>query len=116
TGWQGRLAAGDVWSIGAPCPPESVAAARLGGHRQSVKDGLVHLLRLDEAGRGAWLDGREPMPHERVDWWLYLLLVVDAQLRDRPGRRPDWVALKLWLLRQARSRGVLTAAESAERM
>ncbi|MER7333632.1 MULTISPECIES: hypothetical protein [unclassified Micromonospora] len=108
--------AGDVWSISAPHPPELVAARRLGGQRQAVKDGLIHLLHLDEHQRRQWLDGRQPAPRERANWWLCLLLVIDQHLRDRSARRPDWAELKLWLLRQGRARGVFTGADSAEKL
>lgn len=115
SGWEGRLAAGDVWSIAAPWRPESVAAGQLTGQRQAVKDGLTHLLRLDDAERAAWLDRRQPRPQD-ANWWLYQVLVVDGQIGDRPGERSRWVVLKLWLLRQAHLRGVFTPVESAERM
>lgn len=108
--------AGDVWSISAPHPPELVAARRLGGQRQAIKDALVHLLQLDEHQRGQWLDRRQPAPHERANWWLYLLLVIDQHLRDQPGRRADSAELKLWLLRQGRARAVFSEAESAEKL
>jgi hypothetical protein len=108
--------AGNVWSISAPHPPELVAAGRLGGQRQAVKDGLVHLLQLDEHQRRQWLDRRQPAPHERANWWLYLLLVIDQHLGDQSGRRADWAELKLWLLRQGRARAVFTEAESAEKL
>lgn len=116
TGYQGLVDSGDVWSISAPHPPERVAARRLGGRRQSVKDGLVHLLHLDERRRRQWLDRRQPAPRERVNWWLYLLLVIDQQLHDQSGRRADWAELKLWLLRQGRARAVFSEAESAEKL
>jgi hypothetical protein len=101
TGGEGRVAAGDVWSISAPLRPESMAARDLGVGRQAVKDGLAHLLRLDDADRGAWLDRRQPAAAERANWWLYLLVVIDGQIAGQPGPRPEWVALKLWLLGQA---------------
>ncbi|MEV0431446.1 hypothetical protein [Micromonospora sp. NPDC050495] len=116
TGHQGLVDAGDVWSISAPHPPELVAARRLGGQRQSVKDGSVHLLRLDEDQRRQWLDRRQPGPRERVNWWLYLLLVIDQQLRDQSGWRAEWAELKLWLLWQGRARAVFSEAESAEKL
>jgi hypothetical protein len=97
-----------------------MAAGDLGVGRQAVKDGLAHLLRLDDADRGAdrgaWLDRRQPAAAERANWWLYLLVVIDGQIAGQPGPRPAWVALKLWLLGQARSRAVFTPAESAMRM
>ncbi|MCW3845186.1 hypothetical protein ONA70_34490 [Micromonospora yasonensis] len=116
TRYQGLVAAGDVWSISAPHPPELVAARRLGGQRQAVKDGLVHLLRLDEHQRQQWLDHRQPAPRERTNWWLYLLLVIDQQLRDQSGWRAEWAELKLWLLRQGQARAVFSEAESAEKL
>ncbi|NYF60072.1 hypothetical protein [Micromonospora purpureochromogenes] len=108
--------AGDVWSISAPHPRETVCAAGLGAQRQAIKDGLTHLLRLGDDQRRDWLDRRQPVPSERVNWWLYVLLVIDQQLRHQPRRRADWVELKLWLLRQGQARGVFTRAESAEKM
>jgi hypothetical protein len=116
TGWEGRLAAGDVWSIDAPWRPESIAAADLGVDRQAVKDGLTHLLRLGAADRAAWLDRRQPPSRDRANWWLYLFLVIDGQLAGRPEHRPTWAALKLWLLQQASARAVFTPAECAMKM
>ncbi|MEU5725925.1 hypothetical protein ABZ783_29450 [Micromonospora sp. NPDC047738] len=116
TGYLGLFDAGDVWSISAPHPPERVAARRLGGQRQAVKDGLAHLLQLDEHLRRQWLDRRQPAPRERANWWLYLLLVIDQQLRDLSGRRTDWAELKLWLLRQGQARAVFNEADSAEKL
>ncbi|MEV2238435.1 hypothetical protein [Micromonospora sp. NPDC049891] len=108
--------AGDVWSISGRQPPEAVAAAGLGAQRQAITDGLAHLLRLGDNQRRDWLDRRQPASSARVNWWLYLLLVIDQVLGDQPGRRADWVELKLWLLRQGQARGVLTRAESAEKV
>lgn len=117
TAYQDLVDAGDVWSIGAPHPPELVAAGRLGGRSQAVRDGLVHLLQLDAQQRWQWLDRRQPAPDERGNWWLYLLLVIDQHLREhRSRRRADWAELKLWLLRQGRARAVFTEAESAEKL
>jgi hypothetical protein len=87
-----------------------------GGRRQAVKDGLFHLLRLDEHQRGRWLDRRQPAPNERANWWLYLLLVIDQQLDGQSSRQADWAELKLWLLRQGRARAVFTEAASAEKL
>lgn len=108
--------AGDVWSISARHPPEAVAAAGLGAQRQAIKDGLAHLLRLGDNQRRDWLDRRQPASSARVNWWLNLLLVIDQLLGNQPGRRPDWVELKLWLLRQGHACGVFTRAESAEKV
>ncbi|MBM0224250.1 MULTISPECIES: hypothetical protein [Micromonospora] len=116
TGYQEMIDAGDVWSISAPHPPELVAAGRLGGQRRAVKDGLVHLLQLDEHQRRQWLDRRQPAPHERANWWLYLLLVIDQHLGDQSDRRADWAELKLWLLRQGRAWAVFSDADSAEKL
>lgn len=117
TGYLGLVDAGDVWSISASHPPELVAARRLGGQRQAVKDGLVvHLLQLDEHQRRQWLDRRQPAPRERANWWLYLLLVIDQHLGNQSGRRTDWAELKLWLLRQGQARAVFSEAESAEKL
>jgi hypothetical protein len=87
-----------------------------GGRRQAVKDGLVDLLRFDEHRRGRWLDRRQPAPNERVNWWLYLLLVIDQQLTGQSSRQADWAELELWLLRQGQARAVFTEAESAEQL
>lgn len=87
-----------------------------GGRRQAVEDGLVDLLRLDEHGRGRWLDRRQPAPTERANWWLYLLLVSDQHLDEQSSRQADWAELKLWLLRQGPARAVFTEAESAEQL
>ena len=116
TGHGQLIDAGDVCSISAPQPPETVSATVLDARRQAIKDGLAHLLRLDDDQRGDWLDRRQPAPGERVNWWLYLLLVVDQQVRHQESRRTDWVKLKLWLLHQGQARGVFTRAESAEKM
>jgi hypothetical protein len=66
--------------------------------------------------RRQWLDRRQPAPDERVNWWLYLLLVIDQQLRDQSGRRTDWAELKLWLLRQGQAQAVFNEADSAEKL
>ncbi|MFI7426628.1 hypothetical protein ACIBPB_06535 [Micromonospora sp. NPDC049836] len=116
TGHHGLVDAGDVWSISAPHPPERVAAGMLGGQRQAVKDGLAHLLRLDEHRRRQWLDRRQPAPSERANWWLSLLLVIDQQQGDQSGWPADWAALRLWLLRQGRARAVFTEAESVGKL
>jgi hypothetical protein len=108
--------AGDVWSITARHPTVWVGAAVLGAQRQAIKDGLTHLLRLDEDQRRDWLDRRQPASSDRVNWWLYLLLVIDQQLRHQPHRRADWVKLKLWLLRQGQARDVFTPAAIAEKL
>jgi hypothetical protein len=113
TGSEGSGDGGEVWSIAAPRRTETVAATELGVRHQAVKDGLTHLLRLGDAERVTWLDRRQSPPDERVNWWLHLLLVIDAQLGDQPAARPDWVALKLWLLPQAHTRAIFTPAESA---
>lgn len=116
TAYQAMINAGDVWSISAPHPAELVAAGRLGGQRQAVKDGLVHLLQLDEQQRWQWLDRRQPAPPDRANWWLYLLLVIDQHLGDQSRRRAGWAELKLWLLRQGRARAVFSEAASAEKL
>ncbi len=87
-----------------------------GGRRQAVEDGLVDLLRFDEHRRGRWLDRRQPAPNERVNWWLYLRLVIDQQLDGQSSRQADWAELELWLLRQGQARAVFTEAESAEQL
>ncbi|MET9269994.1 hypothetical protein [Kribbella sp. NPDC003557] len=107
---------GDVWSISAPHPPEAVAADRLSGQRHTVRDGLSHLLRLNEHQRERWLDRRQPAQQDRANWWLYLLLVIDDQLHNQPGQQTQWAGLKFWLLRQGCDRAVFTQAETADRL
>lgn len=113
TEWQ-RQDAGDVWSISGPYPPSTVAAAEVGASRQAVKDGVTHLLQLGDVERVGWLDRRQPPPGDLATWWLYLFLVIDQQVRDRPDRVAEWVALKVWLLRRAEATGVFAAAACAE--
>jgi hypothetical protein len=110
------IGVGDVWSISGRHPHEAVVAAGPGVPRQAITDGLAHLLRLGDNQRRDWLDRRQPESNARVNWWLYLLLVIDQLLGNQPGRRPDWVELKLWLLRQGQARGVFTRAEGAEKV
>jgi hypothetical protein len=114
--WRGALKAGDVFAIHVPHTAATVAADQLRGRYQVIRDGLEQLLRLDEAGRQAWLDWRQPAPADRLFWWLYLLLVVDGRLRDRPPGRARWITLRIWLLRQALARGVFSPARHAEDM
>jgi hypothetical protein len=116
TPWRGVLKPGDVYAIHAPHTTATVAADKLRGRHQSIRDGLDHLLRLDEAGRRTWLDTRQPAPSERLSWWLYLLLVIDGGLRDRPASRPRLIELRLWLTRQALARGVFSPVRHAANM
>jgi hypothetical protein len=104
---------GDVYAIHAPHTQATVAADQMRGRRQSFRDSLVHLVRLDDAGRQAWLDRREPAPPNRVNWWLYLMLVIDSRLQDQPGSRPEWVDLRLWLMHQALARGIFSKTRYA---
>jgi hypothetical protein len=87
-----------------------------GGRRQVAGDWLVHLLGLDEDGRRAWLDRRQPAPNERANWWLSLLVGIDVQLDTQSGQQADWAELKFWLLRQGKARAVFTEAETAEKL
>lgn len=112
----GGLDAGDVFSISAPWPPDTEAAAETGGQGPAIRSGLRHLLRLEPAGRQDWLDRRQPEPSGRFNWWLYLLLVADGQIAGQPDRRAEWAELSIWLLGQARARGVLSAADYAEKL
>jgi hypothetical protein len=112
----GKLQAGDVFAIHGPFPAEIVAAGSLGMQRQATKDGLRHLLRLDPAGRDEWLERRQPVSGQRVNWWLYLLLVAGSQIAGQPAQRRDWVQLSLWLLDAGHARDVFTDADYAERL
>jgi hypothetical protein len=114
TGWQ-RSSAGDVWSISGP-HPQSITVAAEGASPRAVKDGLTHLLRLDDIERAGWLNRRQPQSADRANWWLYLLLVIDERIRDRKDRAAEWIALKVWLLRRSEATGVFAAADSAEMM
>lgn len=105
---------GDVYAVHAPCRAQSVAATAMSVRRQSVRDGLEHLRRLPGDEREAWLDRRQPPAQDRVNWWLYLLLVIDARIRDRPGPDSGWAGLRLWLLDRGRARGVFDAVRYAE--
>lgn len=78
-------------------------------------DGLAYLLRLDLASREEWLDRHQPASEERVNWWLYLLLVIGSQIAGQPAQSRDWVQLSLWLLNAGHLRGVLTDAHYAEK-
>jgi hypothetical protein len=113
TPWAGGLKAGDVFAIHAPHTVATVAADKMRDRRQSIRDGLEHLLRLDGAGRQEWLDRHQPGPADRVNWWLYLMVVIDGRLRDQPATRPDWIDLRLWLAREATARGVFSRAQHA---
>lgn len=111
----GALLAGDVFSIHGSHPAQAMAAG-MGGQRQAIKDGLCHLLRLGSTEREDWLDRRQPASDGRVNWWLYLLLVIDTQIGSQPAQRPEWVDLSLWLLHQGHTRDVFTTAEYAEKL
>jgi hypothetical protein len=114
---QGRLDAGDVWSISALQSEEAMAAAGVvGAEQRAIKDGLQHLLRLGDTDRVRWLDRHTAAGTGGASMWLGWFLVVDWQLRDRPTQRPGWLGLRLWLLEQAQARGVFDAADSAEKM
>ena len=77
---------------------------------------LTDLLWLGDGERGDWLEVQEPPSGQLVNWWLHLLVIVDAQLDNQPDHRPDWVALRVWLLRHAKSRDIFTDVESAQKM
>jgi hypothetical protein len=78
-------------------------------------DGLACLLRLDPASREEWLDRHQPGSAERVNCWLYLLLVIGSQIGGQPAQHREWVRLSLWLLDVGHVRGVLTDAHYAEK-
>jgi hypothetical protein len=48
-----------------------------------------------------------------VNWWLYLMVVIDSRLRDQPASRPGWIDLRVWLMREAVARGVFSPARFA---
>jgi len=113
TTWTGVLRAGDVFAIHAPHTTATVAADQMRSRRQSIRDSLAHLLSLDDACRRDWLDRRQPGPADRLNWWLYLLVVIDSRLSDQAGNRPEWIDLRVWLMREGVTRGVLSAAWQA---
>lgn len=113
TAGAGVVKPGDVHAIHVPHTAAAVAADQMRGRRQSVRDSLAHVVRLDDAGRQAWLDRREPVLADRVNWWLYLMLVIDAKLQDQPGARPEWVDLRIWLMHQAVARGIFSPTRHA---
>jgi hypothetical protein len=104
----GILKAGDVFAIHAPHTAATVAADKMRSQHQSIRDGLKHLLRLGDDDRRAWLDRRQTEGADRVNWWLYLMVVIDSRLRDQPARRPDWIDLRVWLTREAMARGIVS--------
>jgi len=112
TAGAGVVKQGNVHAIHVPHTAATVAADQMRARRQSVRDSLAHLVRLDDAGRRAWLDRRQPVA-DRVNWWLYLMLVVDAKLQDQPGARPEWVDLRIWLMHQAVARGIFSRTRHA---
>ena len=73
------------------------------------------MLRSDEDARLRWLDDHQPAP-PAVNWWLYLLLLIDGRREGRPAEQVMCSQLKIWLLGQARERSVLSRGEVAERM
>ncbi len=110
----GRLSAGDVWSIAVPSP----AAGRPDARSQAIDDQLAHMLRLSDTARADWLQ-RNQLSAAHVNWWLALLYTLDQKINkaDRPIQvRADWVRLKLWLLRWTSDQGVFNAYEHAQRM
>jgi hypothetical protein len=121
TPWTGVLRTGDVFAIHAPYTAATVAADRMRSRRQSIRDGLAHLLTLDDDGRRAWLDRRQPAAADRVNWWLYLLVVIDSRLSgsrlgDQAAGRPDWVDLRIWLMDEGVTRGLLSPGRHAADM
>ncbi|HTU76728.1 MAG TPA: hypothetical protein VMG38_24700 [Trebonia sp.] len=116
TRWTGVLRAGDVFAIHAPHTAATVAADTMRSRRQSVRDGLAHLLSLDDAGRRAWLDRRQAAAADRVNWWLYLIVVTDSRLSDQPASRPEWIDLRVWLMREGLSRGMISPVRHAADM
>jgi hypothetical protein len=74
---------------------------------------LDKLLRSGEDARRRWLDQRQPAPPE-ANWWLHLLLLIDARWADRPAERPAWTQFKIWVLGEAGG-SALGQREAAER-
>jgi hypothetical protein len=91
-----------------------------GGTVGAVRDEMIpggeldRLLRSDEEARRRWLDHRQPTPQE-ANWWLHLLLLINARWEHRPAERPAWAQLTIWLLDQAGRRSALDHREVAER-
>lgn len=108
------LEADDVYAVHGPYRTQAVASTAMAARRQSIRDGLEHLLRLTDDEREAWLDRRQPPAPDRVNWWLYLLLVIGGRIQDRPGQDPAWISLRLWLLDRGRARGVFGRVRYAE--
>ncbi|ASW57211.1 hypothetical protein [Plantactinospora sp. KBS50] len=110
----GRLSAGDVWSIAVPSP----AAGRPAARSQAIDHQLAHMLRLSDTARADWLQRNQPAA-AHVNWWLALLCTPDRKF-NKAGRpiqmRADWVRLTLWLLRWTSDQGVFNAYEHAQRM
>ncbi|MFD1370527.1 hypothetical protein [Actinoplanes sichuanensis] len=74
---------------------------------------LDRLLVSPEDARRRWLDQHQPALPE-ANWWLHLLLLVEARWDDRPAERPEWTRLTIWLLAEA-GRSGLGEREAAER-
>jgi hypothetical protein len=105
---------GDVYALHAPVRAQPAAGTAMSARRQSVRDGLEHLLRLPGDEREAWLDRRQPPALDRVNWWLSLLAGIDARIRDRPAPDPGWASLRLWLAARGHARGVLGTVRYTE--
>ncbi|MFE9693708.1 hypothetical protein [Micromonospora sp. NPDC005806] len=102
---------GDVWSI----QPEWRGIINLEGDendRRSTTDGLAHLLHLELAMWPTWLQRLQACAVD-ANWWLHLYQLIDVRIRSQSDRRAEWAARRLWLMRQAVSRGVFGAAETA---
>lgn len=102
---------GDVWSI----QPEWRGTLRVEGDerdRRSTIDGLAHLLHLESTMWPTWLQRRQTHAVD-VNWWLHLYELIDVRIRSQPDRRAEWATRRLWLMRQAASRGVFSAAATA---
>ncbi|MCO8271095.1 hypothetical protein M1L60_10870 [Actinoplanes sp. TRM 88003] len=77
--------------------------------RDETVDGgeLEQLLQGDQHARRRWLDRRP----QDANWWLYLLLLIEAE----EAQHPEWAELTVWVLAEAGRRSVLDRAEIAER-
>lgn len=104
----------DVYAIHAPHRAQSIASTAMSMRRQSIRDGLEHLLRLPDDEREHWLDRRQPPVQDRANWWLYLLLVIDARIRISTNPDPQWTGLWLWLLERGHARGVFDTVRYTE--
>jgi hypothetical protein len=107
------VAPGHVYRITAPHQPPGVDLRGVASTGMGAR--ARHLLTLDQAGRGAWLDRQPTEAFTGHNWWLHLLAHIDGRTWEQPLQRLAWVQLRLWLLDQAATAGVLDPRALAER-